>query len=110
MAAIGYLSAELYSGTAASTGQPVDARGFQNLSIYLRGTGTVSAGTIIVEEASEPDYTGTWSQIRSLTASDATGGVEIAYHEDSASYRFIRARASAAVTGGGSCIVRVTAA
>ena len=79
------------------------------LSFYIRGIGTVSTGTLIIEEAdiapNEQDYTGTWSQIASITLSALTGGAQQAYHIVDSSYGYVRVRLSAAVTGGGSAYV-----
>ena len=79
------------------------------LSFYIRGIGTISTGTLIIEEAdysqTEQDYTGTWSQIASITLSGVTGNAQTAYHITDSSYGYVRVRLSAAVTGGGSVYV-----
>lgn len=95
------------AGSTAGASQPVDRSQVSLLSYYLTSTGTTSGGVILIEEAdwdpeSEPDYTGTWSQIASINASSFTGGAQVAYHVSPTSLGFVRARISSAITGGGS--------
>jgi hypothetical protein len=82
------------------------------LSFYVRGIGTITGGTLIIEEADwnqfiDVDYTGTWSQIQSVTLSTLSGGAQLSIHITDSSYGFVRARISSTVTGGGSITVAV---
>lgn len=94
--------------TGVTVGQsiPVDAKSQNQLSFYFRSLGTTSGGTILIEEADwsdlEPPYSGTWSQIASISASSFTGGAQLAYHTTApAAFGFTRVRISATITGGG---------
>lgn len=88
---------------AAYTSPAIDVRGFQQLAVYLSGTGTVSGGTLAITEAPTPNYAGTWSTISvTLTPSGVTGTKTQALALPSAAYAFIRAELTGAITGGGS--------
>lgn len=84
----------------------VDCAGLTHLVIYVKGTGTTSSGVVTIEEADwsdlEQDYTGTWSSITTVNASDVTGGAQKAIHLDPGAYGFVRTRISTAIGGGGS--------
>jgi hypothetical protein len=75
-------------------------------NVNLRGAGTISGGTIIIEEASDPTFAGTWSQIQSITASALTGGAEQIVHI-AGLVRALRARISSDITGGGTVTVGI---
>lgn len=76
-------------------------------SIALQGTGTTSGGVITIEECyfdpavTPSGYTGTWSAITTVNASDITGGKQVVVHV-AASIWAVRARISSDITGGGS--------
>lgn len=76
------------------------------LSFYLRGQGTISGGTLLIEEAdwgpNEAPYSGTPSLIATVTLSALSGGAQQAYHIVDSSYGRVRVRVSSPVTGGGS--------
>lgn len=98
----------LNAQTADETlGPRVDCSGFTNIVIYVKGTGTTSSGVITIEEAdynpnTEVDYTGTWSAIITVNASDVTAGVQKAVHLPTGAYAWVRTRISTAIGGGGS--------
>ncbi len=88
--------------------------GVRDLTLYLAGTGTISSGTVVVEEAAWNDGfyggtqvdppTGAWSSVTGispLTASDVSGGAQKAYQLPPGSYAFVRVRCSVAIGGGG---------
>lgn len=94
----------------ATTGLSVDLQGASALTFYVVGTGTISGGTLVLEEAATYDYTGTWSQITTITLSTISGGATVAYHAQTpAAWIAVRPRLSAAVTGGGSIQVIIAA-
>ena len=68
--------------------------------IIITGSGTISGGTVLIEESDEDEYTGTWSLIQSITASGLNGGAKQIVHI-LATVRFIRVRVSSAILGGG---------
>lgn len=78
-----------------------------NVSVALQGTGTTSGGAVTIEECYyDPEvtrggYTGTWSTITTVNASDITGGKQVVVHV-AASVWALRARISSDITGGGS--------
>ena len=86
--------------SAATTGNgsagSVEDRG----TVYVVGAGTISGGTVVIEEAHSEDYSGTWSSLQTITASALTGGAVQAIHV-SGFYRAVRARISSTITGGG---------
>ena len=80
-----------------------------NCQIEVLGAGTVSGGTLLLEEnANDPAYTGTWSTLATITASTLTGGASQVFHI-LGTMRFFRGRVSASITGGGTVSVNVIA-
>lgn len=79
----------------------------------LIGSGTISGGTILLEEApyydldDEPVASVTWSLLPggTITASNLTGGVSQLAHYRGSSWA-VRARISSAITGGGTVTIR----
>ncbi len=93
-------------------GSYLDASHLPYLTAYVSGTGTISGGTVSFEEADwAPDalpYSGTWSDLGStydVTASNLSGGKQIAVHFPVGKYHFIRPFIEAAIAGGGSVSV-----
>jgi hypothetical protein len=67
------------------------------IKTYVRfGAGT-SAGAVVIEEASDPAYTGTWSLIATLAWSAVT---KESSHIMFGNFRALRVRISVAVVGG----------
>ncbi len=98
--------AGVITGVTTGTSQPVNAAQQNQLSFFLASQGVTSGGTILIEEADWGDqdlpYTGTWSQITSISASSFSAGAQTAYHTTApAAFGFVRVRISAAITGGG---------
>lgn len=96
-----------YTGvTASQQSKPVPVNGgYDELVFTFESVGTTSGGTLIIEEASRPSYTGTWSQIASVAASSFTGTVQLAYHISPNAYANVRVRISSDITGGGKVLV-----
>jgi hypothetical protein len=90
------------TGTGVAVSVPISSKCPR---FHVRGAGTISGGTIIIEEALSPDYTGTWSQIQSIAASGLTGGAEQVIHLIDSTISAVRARISSNITGGGSVSV-----
>lgn len=98
-----------------TTGAPIKVLGWPWLAVYVTGTGTTSSGVITIETADfDPStastYTGTWSAITTVNASDVTGGAQKYVALTVAAYTQIRARVSTAIGGGGSVSVVVVGA
>ena len=75
-------------------------------TFYIIGSGTISGGTILIEEASDPDSTNTWALVGTVTASDVTAGAEKAVHVIG-TLAAARARVSVAIAGGGNVTVKM---
>lgn len=95
------------AASTAGISQPKDCRGYEHLTVYLTASAALSAGTLIVEEASwdpmaEAIYTGTWSQIASYTLSSvfASTGGQSAQHLPVTHYANVRTRIGTTVVGG----------
>lgn len=92
--------------TDETLGTRVYCAGSQNIVIYISGSGTTSSGVITIEEAdwdpsTAQDYTGTWSTIQTVNASDVSGGAQKAIHLSQGCYAWVRARVSTVIGGGG---------
>lgn len=92
--------------TATVASKWIDCASEGVISLYLRGIGTITSGTILIEEAdwspSEGDYSGTPSVLQTISASAVTGNAQIGYHFIDSSYGFVRVRISVVIGGGGS--------
>lgn len=105
---LGSLVNDTPTGVTTGMSIPQHVRGFDELLFTLESVGTTSGGTIILEEASRPNYSGTWSQLASVAASSFTGTAQIAYHFGPNRYDYVRARISSDITGGGSVLVHLS--
>ena len=102
------------SAVTTGTGTAVNVIGREAIAVYITGTGTTSAGVITIEEAdwdpvTASTYAGTWASLTTVMASSVTGGAQTVYHVPLGAYRFIRARVSTNVTGGGNVSAVVVA-
>lgn len=95
------LLAPVTTGTGLGVAVPITSK---NPRVHIIGAGTISGGTLIIEEALDPSYSGTWSQLLSVTASSLTGGAEQVLHI-LGTLSAIRARISSNITGGGTIAV-----
>ena len=111
---MGYMTVPLLNADTTGSSAPVDMQGFQNLTFYVTGEGTIDGGVITFSEAyfnpqAESNYSGTWSSIGTVNAADVTGGAQLAYHAGGAggsfAYAQVKAEITSAVTGGGSVSV-----
>ncbi len=94
-----------FTGVTTGTSKPINAKEYDELVFTFESVGTTSGGTLLIEEASRPNYSGTWSQIASVSASAFTGTVQQAYHIAPNKYAFVRVRISSDITGGGTVLV-----
>lgn len=106
---LGSSSGGTVTGVTSGTSAAINRLGAEELSLYVRGAGTISGGTLLIEEADygddEAPYAGTWSQVASIACSDVTGGAQKGVHLSLGAYGYLRARISSAVTGGGTIAV-----
>lgn len=93
------------SGTSIPVPRPLDGI----LKFYMRGVGTIGGGTILIEEADwgpqEAPYSGTWSQLGSVSGTAITANAQQAVAISDSAYGHVRVRISSAITGGGSVLV-----
>jgi hypothetical protein len=79
---------DTHTGVTSGTSRPIKCEGFDELVFTFESIGVTSGGTILIEEATRPVYSGTWSQIASISASSFTGTAQatesalVAQHED----------------------------
>lgn len=91
----------LAAGSTSGTGAVVQlTSGRVQLWAVLTGSGTITGGTVVLEESDDQSYAGTWSQIASLTASGLTGGAKQVVQRVGPAC-FTRWRVTSAITGGG---------
>jgi len=97
----------LPAGSAAdeTTSQPIDCTQLKSLVFYFTSTGDTTTGNLLIEEAdwdplTEPPYSGTWSQVVSITTVSFTGGAQVAYHISPNEYAFLRVRINTGVSTG----------
>lgn len=105
---------ELLTGASAdeTTSRFVDVSHETAITLYVKGTGTISAGVLTIEEA---DYgqnempPSACSAIGTVALTAVTDGAQLAYHIGGPggvfAYGSIRVRISTAVSGGGSVSV-----
>ena len=92
---------------------PLNVQGYRDIAVYLKGTGTINAGVVVVEEADYNPKTepipSAWATLYSFDADDTTGGATVSTHLPTAAYSFIRLRVTTAIGGGGSVEAAVVA-
>lgn len=88
---------------AATTPTVVALHDCRQVSWTVKGTGTVSGGTVKFESADTADFAGTWNEVDSIDLSSPVLTDSIYQASYPAGYGgFYRVRISANVTGGGS--------
>ena len=98
--------------TDEATHDPIEMGQHLSPMFVIIGNGTTSGGNITLEEAfwftrkegnaeAQMPYSGTWSSIVVVPASDVTGGKQKIVHIDPNAFKFVRVRISDAITGGG---------
>src|SRR6185437_6137509 len=105
-----YTLAQVTTGTGMAVQVP---QGVSQLRIDVIGTGTISGGTLVLEEAPTPNYAGTWSALSpsagAIAVSAVSGGAVQAFHFLGV-FGAVRGRVSSNVTGGGTITVAVVGA
>ena len=97
----------LYQQTVdETTSEPVDVSAYPHVTIYVIGSGTTSSGVLTIETAdfnpaNETGYSGTWSPLDTVNASDVTGGAQKAVSFTPRALAFVRTRISTVIGGGG---------
>lgn len=92
-----------FTGVTSGMSKPINPGQHESFAIALIGDGTISGGTVLIEEAAytKSQYNGTWSQISSTTASDITGNAQKVIHVAPNALMATRVRISSGITGGG---------
>lgn len=94
---------KLQSAATTGNGTAVQLNGQgREVTFYIYGTGTVSAGAVQCEESHDATYTGTWAAIG--TAQTVVSNAVVVVHA-TACAGAVRARVSTNVTGGGTVTV-----
>jgi hypothetical protein len=91
------------SAATTGTGNAADFAALaRELTVFVQGNGTITGGTLVIEEARSPDYTGTWSQIGSAVTpvSNSVQAIHI-----TGCFLALRARVTSNILGGGSVTV-----
>lgn len=97
----------LLSAVTTGTGLGVSLPISSNLPrVHLRGNGTTSGGTIVIEEAQDPLFSGTWSLLQTVQATTITASAEQVIHIWG-TISAIRARVTSNITGGGTVTVEL---
>jgi len=68
-------------------------------------SGTVSGGTILIEQSDQSGYSGTWNQLATIDAANLSAGTD-GFGTYPGPMNFIRARITSDITGGGTVSVR----
>ena len=105
---------KLIDALTTGTGGILETQGkIARLTIVAQGSGTITTGAIIIEEAffenipatglesQGAPYTGTWSAIQTVTGSVLTTGAQQIIHVQGSVWA-VRPRISTAIAGGGS--------
>lgn len=92
------------SAATTGTGRVIALNSCKQATWTTVPDGTVSGGTIVIEQASTPDYAGTWYLLDTIDAANAAAGTE-GYGTFPGVVAFARARISSDITGGGTVSV-----
>lgn len=89
------------AGTIAANGATIPVAGYaQHMVFYVKTSAGVSGGTILIEEADETTYAGTWALVTGGTINPVAASLTYTFHAPAGSYRAIRARISVGIVGG----------
>lgn len=96
-----------FTGVTTGESQHIDlTKGYDEICITFESVNTTSGGTLKIEVASRPNYTGTWGQIGSdVSASSFTGGAQLPVYVSPNAHSYLRVRISSDITGGGKVLV-----
>lgn len=101
-------------GVTAGVSIPIDRSNHLYNTVTLLGIGTLTGGTLLIEEAdwvpNELPYSGTWSTLQTIQANTLTGGAQVLVHLAASAYAWLRVRISSAATGGGTVAVLLRSA
>lgn len=96
--------AVLLDAVTTGTGTGIQVNGGKLAKVFFKGAGTVSAGAVQFEEATDKDYTGTWSPIGSPQTLTTNQEDVLVFQGP---FKAVRARVTTNVTGGGTTTTRV---
>ena len=97
-----------FTGVISGTSTVMDPGQRDTLSVAVIGNGTITGGTLVLEEAYQvpgTTYAGTWSQLLSISATALSGGAQQVTHLVPSSLVSVRARITSSITGGGGVTV-----
>jgi hypothetical protein len=106
MAPAAFLNQVVLSALTTGTGTAVDlSQGARGVTVYVEASGTVTGGTVRIEEAGDTSFSGTWSAIQDVTP---VTNSSVAVHLPDC-YAALRPRITSNITGGATVSVRVVA-
>ena len=88
------------TGTGLGVAVPISSH---NPRIHFYAVGIIASGTVVLEEARDPDYTGTWSTL--FTYTPATDSEQVVHVFGTLGV--VRARVTANIVGGGTVTVEL---
>src|SRR5262245_12309744 len=101
-------------GVTSGVSLPIDRSNHLYNTIAMMGIGTLTGGTILIEEADwvppAMPYSGTWSTLQTVQANTLTGGAQVLVHLAASAYAYLRVRIGSAATGGGTLAVLMRSA
>lgn len=92
------------SAATTGTGEPMAVNSCKQGTWATEASGTVSGGTIVIEQAVTRSYAGTWNLLDTIDAANAAAGTE-GFGTYPGVIGFMRARITSNITGGGSVTV-----
>lgn len=96
----------LLSAVTTGTGAAIDCSDSQIITLFITGAGTITGGTLVIEESDKSTFSGTWSTVQTFSLTVLSGGAVLAFHQQGA-FGYLRGRLTSNVTGGGTITVTV---
>lgn len=98
------------AGSTTGAGSVVDlGAAHSDVTVYVIGTGTITGGSVQVETAYTPGYSGSWAAVGSAVTNAALTGGKTAIVQAKGPLRCVRANIASNITGGGSIEAHVVA-
>src|SRR5262245_19302567 len=98
-------SLSLNAVTASGPGVAIPVNDSRQVTWLIKGAGTISGGTVIIETADDQHYLGQWNQLDSINATEVSGGKLTGNTWPMPPGNFIRGSIGDPITGGGNISV-----
>lgn len=109
---LGSVSSGVYTYVTSGTSIPQNCASVSKWVVFAQSNGgTISAGTLTIEEADyDPNttsgYGGAWSSIATIDLTTLSGAIgQAAYHSATAAFGWVRVRLSTGVSGAGGGVI-----